>query len=470
MLFNSLHFVFFFPIVVAIYFLTPLRWRWAILLVASYYFYMSWRPVYALLIVASTVIDYFCGQQMGKQASQAAKRPYLWLSLAANLGLLFTFKYLGFFAESAAMLMGRTSTEPLISLVLPVGISFYTFQTLSYTIDVYQGKTEPEPHFGRFALFVSFFPQLVAGPIERSQDLLPQLRNNHRFKFENLVSGSRLMLWGFFKKLVIADRLAMGVNVVYNDLDGKAGTTLILATIFFAIQIYCDFSGYSDIAIGTARILGINLNLNFRRPYLATNIRDFWSRWHISLTTWFRDYVYIPLGGNRTTQTRWLLNIAIIFLVSGLWHGANWTFVVWGALHGGYYIVWILYRKWRPTVSKSLAWQGLSRLFTLTFVIFAWIFFRANSFADAIYIVTHLGQNWSFSLDALNLLGIMGTLIAIVFLAILFAVEIGKEYFNLRERFFQLSRPLRWTAYYALASSILIFGVFSSAEFVYFQF
>ncbi len=470
MLFNSLHFVFFFPIVVTIYFLIPPQRRWIVLLVASYYFYMSWRPIYAVLILFSTVVDYYCSQQMERQSTQRQKRPYLWLSLTANLGLLFIFKYLGFFADSIATLAGNPPAEPLISLILPVGISFYTFQTLSYTIDVYQGKTKAEPEFGRFALFVSFFPQLVAGPIERSQDLLPQLRKAQLFSFDALVSGGRLMLWGFFKKLVIADRLASAVNVVYNDLDGKAGTTLMLATLFFAIQIYCDFSGYSDIAIGTARILGINLNLNFRRPYLATNIRDFWSRWHISLTTWFRDYVYIPLGGNRTTQRRWLTNIAIIFVVSGLWHGANWTFVAWGVLHGTYYIVWILYRKWRPQPAQHIAWQVISRVLTLLFVVFAWIFFRANTFTDAIYIVTHLGQNLAFTIDAFNILGIMGTVIVAINLAILFSVEIGLEYFNLDRRFLQLPRPVRWTAYYGLIGTILLFGVFSSSEFVYFQF
>ncbi|MCE7945771.1 MAG: MBOAT family protein, partial [Chlorobi bacterium CHB1] len=311
MLFHSLEFIIFFPVVVAIYFLAPLRFRQFFLLLASYYFYMCWKAEYAVLILLSTGIDYVAALHMHKTSGRG--------------NIFYEF--------------------PLFDILLPVGISFYTFQTLSYTIDVYRSEKTPERNFIKFALYVTFFPQLVAGPIERSTRLLPQFDHEHKFDANRVVSGLRLMLWGFFKKLVIADRLALYVNEVYNNPADYTGLPVIIATYFFAFQIYCDFSAYSDIAIGAARVLGFDLMKNFRQPYLAQSIGEFWKRWHISLSTWFRDYLYIPLGGNRVSRLRWYVNLMAVFLISGLWHGANWTFVVWGALHGSYFVLSLLTQK-----------------------------------------------------------------------------------------------------------------------------
>ena len=347
MLFNSLEFIIFFPIVVAAYFALNPKYRWILLLLASYYFYMCWNYKYIVLIMFSTVVDYCSGILMYRTNKTGLRKLLLLASLTTNLGLLFFFKYFNFFGETVNYFFERFNIfaeVPAYSFLLPVGISFYTFQTLSYTIDIYRKKQTPEYHFGRFALFVSFFPQLVAGPIERSVNLIPQFRQDFKFDYERVRDGILFMVWGFFKKVVIADRLAEYVNLVYNNPTESEGFQNIIATFFFSIQIYCDFSGYSDIAIGAALILGYRLMTNFRRPYFALNIREFWQRWHISLSTWFRDYVYISLGGNRVVKWRWFYNLFITFLVSGLWHGANWTFVIWGALHGFYLIfaIWTI--------------------------------------------------------------------------------------------------------------------------------
>ncbi len=333
MLFNSIEFLIFFPIVSIVHFLIPHKYRWVWLLLASYYFYMSWRIEYITLIWISTLIDYFAGRQMGKTDDRKKKRKYLLLSLFANLGLLFTFKYWNFFTSSLNIVlraMHITYEIPYLNVVLPVGISFYTFQTLSYTIDVYRGVKSTEKHLGIFALYVAFFPQLVAGPIERSTNLLPQFFEKHNIDWRRIVDGLKLMMWGMFKKVVIADRLAVFVDRVYGNPYDYTGLSHIVATIFFAFQIYCDFSGYSDIAIGSAQVLGFNLMDNFRRPYFSRSVSEFWRRWHISLSSWFRDYVYIPMGGNRVSPKRWHFNILTVFVVSGLWHGANWTFISQG--------------------------------------------------------------------------------------------------------------------------------------------
>ena len=339
MLFNSLQFIVFFPIVVAAYFALNAKYRWILLLLASYYFYMCWSYKYIVLIMISTVVDYVAGILMYKLEKQRARKLLLLASLTTNLGLLFFFKYFNFFGDSINFVFERFNIfarVPAYEYLLPVGISFYTFQTLSYTIDIYRRKQKPEYHFGRFALFVSFFPQLVAGPIERSVNLIPQFRQDFKFEYERVKEGILLMVWGFFKKVVIADRLAEYVNLVYNNPADFAGLQNVIATFFFSFQIYCDFSGYSDIAIGSALIMGYRLMTNFRRPYFAASIGEFWHRWHISLSTWFRDYVYISLGGNRVVKWRYYYNLFITFLVSGLWHGAEWTFVIWGAIHGFY--------------------------------------------------------------------------------------------------------------------------------------
>lgn len=393
MLFNSGHFLLFFPTVVVLYYLLSHRWRWLLLLVASYYFYMSWNPAYITLIVFSTVVDFIAGRRMSRQNSRSKRRPWLWLSLAANLGLLGFFKYYNFFIENINHLDG--ADLQYMKFLLPVGISFYTFQTLSYTLDIYRGEIKPEKHFGRFALFVSFFPQLVAGPIERARNLLPQFRHKVEFSLANFTSGGKRIIWGLFKKVVIADNVAILVDHVYANPEDFGSTSLLVASYLFAFQIYCDFSGYSDIAIGAARILGFDLMENFRTPYLARSIREFWGRWHISLSTWFRDYVYIPLGGSKVGMARWQINLLIVFAVSGLWHGAAWTFVVWGVLHGTYLMLENLVnrRSWFAGYMQNngvAKWFGIFVIFHL--VVLGWIFFRAENMDDAWAVISGIGQ------------------------------------------------------------------------------
>ena len=500
MLFNSLDFVFFFPLVVCAYFLTPHRYRWVLLLAASYYFYACWKAEYLVLIVASTLVDYGVGLRMGSLPTRKARRPYLILSLCSNLGILFAFKYFNFFNESVRALFDQFNLfydVPAFDVLLPVGISFYTFQTLAYSIDVYRGKQQPERHLGIFALYVSFFPQLVAGPIERSERLLPQFYQKHGFNRQRAVHGLQQMGWGFFKKLVIADRLAIYVNQVYNNPELYSGWSVILATYFFAFQIYCDFSGYSDIAIGAARVLGYDLMQNFRRPYFARSISSFWRRWHISLSTWFRDYLYIPLGGNRVVKWRWYYNLFIVFLVSGLWHGANWTFVVWGALHGLYLIVGLVTqerreRAWswvdRRIGSGDLGYKtagffsqtntgwlrsALAVFVTFHLVVLAWVFFRANSLPDALLLLKSMFvfEEGIASVAAVTSLGPFELVIA--FAAILFmeVVHVFEERWeNLNVYLDRTPRWARWSLYYAVLFAILMFGEFSLTEFIYFQF
>jgi len=420
---------------------------------------------------------------------KARRRKYLILSLLLNLGLLFSFKYFNFFNDSLRIILTRYNifyNIPNLKVLLPIGISFYTFQTLSYTIDVYRGKRDPERHLGIFALYVAFFPQLVAGPIERSTRLLPQFRKQHTFDYKRVTNGLKLMAWGYFQKVVIADNLAVGVDNIYNNPHGYSGLVLIVATVFFAFQIYCDFSGYTDIARGAAQIMGYDLMLNFRRPYFAKSIRDFWQRWHISLTSWFRDYFYIPLGGNRVVKWRWYYNIFIVFLVSGLWHGANWTFIIWGALHGFY----LLFSIWTKDIRERLAGftrirefptprKYLRALVTFCLVLFAWVFFRANSVSDALYIVTNVHTGWgdlsmvSAIKNSLRALGLtkLELFIAVISIAILVVIHLIQRKGSLREMIAVRPAWFRWLAYYALLLSIVFFGAFNrSVPFVYFQF
>lgn len=500
MLFNSVEFLLFFPTVILLYFFLQPQFRWILLLVASYYFYMAWKPVYILLIVLSTIIDYYCGLKMGSLTEKKQRRPYLYISLISNLGILFSFKYFGFFNNSLQDLFAVFDIAyhgPTFELLLPMGISFYTFQTLSYSVDIYHGNLKPEKHFGIFALFVSFFPQLVAGPIERASNLLPQFHQHHTYNQDRLTSGLRLMLWGMFKKVVIADRLAFLVNAVYNHPEEFGGFSLCLATVFFAFQIYCDFSGYSDIAIGAARIMGYNLMTNFRTPYFAKSISEFWKRWHISLSTWFRDYVYIPMGGNRVVKWRWHYNLFITFLVSGLWHGANWTFVIWGALHGFYLVFSIWTKAYRTRLNQMIGLKAGSRFMkvldiAIVFVLvcFAWIFFRANSLADAFYIISHMGTDFgkdflaiwesvsefhiTVEMTALSGAGLGLTLWEFIFVVSATVFMLTLEYLaslpNVKDRFKQLPALVRWSVYYIIIYSILFFRSFATSEFIYFQF
>lgn len=480
MLFNSLHFLAFFPLLVIGYFLMAPKWRVYLLLAASYYFYMCWKPEYILLIFGSTVIDYFVGIRIHETSDKKRKRRWLVLSLVVNLGVLFLFKYFNFFSDSTHALLAKMNLfydAPEFDLLLPVGISFYTFQTLSYSIDIYKGKLEPERNFSRFALFVSFFPQLVAGPIERATHLLPQFKQKFVFEYERVVSGLRLMLWGFFKKVVIADNLARVVDQVYNNPEDQTGMTYLIATYFFTFQIYCDFSGYSDIAIGSARVMGFDLMQNFRQPYLSKSIREFWSRWHISLSTWFRDYVYIPLGGNRRVKWRWYYNLLITFLVSGLWHGANWTFVVWGAIHGFLLILGIQVARYFKTPEKRIG-VWMSRLVVFHLVAISWIFFRSESveFAGTVlhYIKNIPGEVAAFLHGQPILLGLGEfNILNILYFGFLIFVLCTVDLLSTKKKlvaWYFKSGSIRMLSYFILLYWIILGGYFGNTTFIYFQF
>lgn len=503
MLFNSLHFLAFLPIVLILYAVFDRKYRWIILLIASYYFYMAWKPGFALLILISTVVDYFVGIQMSLTNDKRRRKYYLILSLLFNLGLLFFFKYYNFFSNSindSLSLFGLNASLPVWDIILPVGISFYTFQTLSYSIDIYKKEIEPERHFGRFALYVSFFPQLVAGPIERAKNLIPRLRILENITYVNFVNGAMICLLGFFLKVVIADNAALFVDAIFNHVGLYHGFNLALGVILFAIQIYCDFSGYSLIAIGLAKIFGVELMENFRTPYLSKSIGEFWSRWHISLSTWFRDYVYIPLGGNKTTYPKWFGNLMITFLISGLWHGASWTFVIWGAFHGFLLII-------EKALNLKPGQHKLTKIIrtTITFLLvcIGWIFFRANSVSDALYILQNLHVGliediknifWIFKSFILQVNDVgflyfprwVATSIFdenisknIVFLtsslsisiALLFIIEIKTRKISFVQRIQSTSPSKKILLALILFNLIFIFGqFFSNSNFIYFQF
>lgn len=404
MIFNSFEFLIFFPIVLILHFALPFKLRWIALLIASYYFYISWNPELIYLIAFTTIISYVSGIVIDKSKRPAVRKMWLTLTLVVCLGILFFYKYFNFLSTSVTEILRRFSlpaNDFTLDLILPVGISFYTFQTLSYVIDVYRGSIKPEYHFGYYALYVSFFPQLVAGPIERPENLLPPLKVKHRPEAENFREGLKIMLCGFFKKLAVADILATYVNSVFNDPAAATGLSVAVATCLFAVQIYCDFSGYTDIAIGCSRIMGIRLMQNFNMPYMARTIKEFWARWHISLSSWFRDYVYIPLGGNRCSSARQSFNVFVVFLLSGIWHGANWTFVLWGILHGVYQIVGKVTLPLRKKLCEALhinrqssAYAWWERFVTFILVGIAWIFFRANSLTDLGTLLFKLFTDW----------------------------------------------------------------------------
>lgn len=481
MLFNSLAFLVFMPIVWSLYHLVrSASSRAYLLLAASYVFYCWWRVDFALLLVLSTLTDYLCGRSMEKYAGVTARRLALAISLVVNLSLLCAFKYWNFLAEAAGSLTQLISPGmeiPHFDVLLPIGISFYTFQTMGYSIDVYRREIAPERNLARFALYVSFFPQLVAGPIERSSRLLPQIAAARFVGTDGLVSGLRLMLWGMFKKVVVADRLAQYVDIVYADPSTHNGAQLSLATVMFAIQIYCDFSGYSDIAIGCARTIGFDLMKNFRRPYLASSPTDFWRRWHISLSTWFRDYVYIPLGGSRKGATRLVVALAMTFLLSGLWHGANWTFLAWGAVHAAMVLIERLARRLFPSLSvPRSAGAGariLGTVITMSCVTVAWVFFRAESMGDAWYILTHLLSG--FARDGISC-GLYQSylLTSFALIAVVVGYDIWEEC-SLGTKggslLGALPTPLRWGGYWTLTACLVALGQWGGArQFIYFQF
>ena len=481
MLFNSIHFLIFFPIVITLYFIVKHKYRWILLLAASYYFYMSWKAEYAVLLLLSTIITFYTAIAMAKSSSQKLKQFYLWISILVNISMLFFFKYANFATDSVREFLALFSIhfEPFVlNVLLPVGISFYTFQAISYSIDIYNNKINPELNFGIYALYHSFFPQLVAGPIERAGNLLHQFYEEHKFEYKRVVDGLKLMLWGFFKKVVVADRLAIIVNTIYNNVGDYTGIYLLIGTIFFAFQIYCDFSGYSDIAIGSAQIMGFRLMDNFKRPYFSKSIPEFWRRWHISLSSWFRDYVYIPLGGSKISVPRWYFNLFSIFLISGLWHGAKWTFIIWGALHGIYMISSQITKKWRESIVDKTGLGKFPRIhyafkiiFVFSLVCFSWIFFRANNVHDAFYIILKIFSNFNleFSAHVLNI-GWPTLIIALSSIALLEFVHIIQSYISIREFLDSKALYIRWSILVILIISILLFGEFSQTEFIYFQF
>lgn len=478
MLFNSMSFMIFLPIVFALYWVCPPKHRWALLLIASYYFYMSWNIKYVVLILFTTVISYACGLFLSKSCNIKYRKIYLATTLVMSLGVLFIFKYLEFFFDSIQVILSQFSI-PLntvtFNLLLPVGISFYTFQTLSYVIDVYRGDTEVETHFGKYATFVSFFPQLVAGPIERSKNLLTQINKLHKFDYDKAIYGVKLIAWGFFQKVVIADTVAEKVNLVYDNLLEYQGFSIVIACFLFSIQIYCDFAGYSNIAIGVAKLFGMDLMINFKSPYFSTSVHEFWNRWHISLSTWFKDYVYIPLGGNRKGNIRSKMNLLITFLVSGLWHGASYTFILWGGVHGLLQIVEKLFPNKEKGKLHRLLWLfQCGCMFVL--ITITWIFFRAQSIDEVIYIfinaLSGITNPVTYLIEGMSSLFSFVELIQIVIPCMTLIVF---DYFNSGGDTIELigEKPIyvRWMLYVIFAMIFfLFFPSNTSSEFVYFQF
>ena len=478
MIFNSFEFALFLPIVFLLYwfaFNQKIRVQNILLLLASYVFYAWWDWRFLSLIIFSSTVDFFTGLALGRQASQKRRKLLLWLSISVNIGFLAFFKYFNFFAESFAQaftLFGKPFSVQRLNIILPVGISFYTFQTLSYTIDVYKNKLRPTKDIVAFFAFVSFFPQLVAGPIERATHLLPQFLKKRQFDYDKASDGLKQMLWGLFKKIVIADNCAVFVNDIFANYNNYNGITLILGAVFFAFQIYGDFSGYSDIAIGTARLFGFNLKQNFAFPYFSRDIAEFWRRWHISLSTWFRDYVYIPLGGSRGNLALKIRNIFIIFAVSGFWHGANWTFILWGILHALYYLPLLIAKKNRKYVNHPPddrmipPWQDIVRMaITFIWVCIAWVFFRADSVVDA---MGYLTQMFTAEIIAKPQLGSNKLVLQILFMLLIEWLQRNKlhalEFNNIR-----MAKPVKWAFFYLVIFFIAFYGG-DQEEFIYFQF
>lgn len=465
MVFNSLEYIIFLPLVLILFFAIQHKFRVFILLIASYYFYMSWNPWYILLIIASTLTDFFAGLLVGRTEQKNARRTLLFFSILVNLGLLFFFKYREFTFESINRILWKaqmpTVEFPVWDLLLPVGISFYTFQTMSYTIDVFYRRVASERNLGYFALYVCFFPQLVAGPIERYSSLMPQLKSKKFLTRQQLSEGGRLILYGFFMKMVIADNIGTIVDNSFAYIDSTSGLNLLVAATLYSFQIYCDFHGYSIIAIGTARLFGINLTQNFNAPYLAHSLTDFWRRWHISLTTWFRDYLYYPLGGNRAGRTRWLMAIMIVFIVSGIWHGANWTFVIWGFFHG---LITILEKILGADIKSTKNWiNHLRSIFIFAIVTLLWIFFRSPDIEGAIHYLQSIFTNISMPFVSPGAEVIILTAVFLVF-DILTRKEPFDKWIGRKPLMF------RWSVYLILVFLTLARSGTDMQPFIYFQF
>ena len=483
MLFNSIDFAVFLPLVFALYWLvgaSNIRLQNIIIVIASYVFYGWWDWRFLGLIFFSTCVDFLIGMRLAQTSAAERRRWLLGVSLVTNLGLLAFFKYYNFFVDNfrgAFSFFGAEFGESTLSIILPVGISFYTFQTLSYTIDVYRRELQPTNSFVDFSAFVSFFPQLVAGPIERATHLLPQFQQQRTFNYLAAVDGLRQILWGLFKKVVVADNCAEFANLIFNNSDSYNGSTLVLGALFFTFQIYGDFSGYSDIAIGTSRLFGFDLMQNFRYPYFSRNIGEFWRRWHISLSTWFRDYLYIPLGGSRGGTWHKVRNTFIIFIVSGFWHGANWTFIIWGFLNALYFLPLLLAgqnRRHLDTVASERTYPSGRELLSIgaTFGLttFAWIFFRSDSVTHAFQYITRMVT--AGLLEVPNLTDKTAAIQTLVIVSVMLAIEwVGREWRHpLEFAFRSLTAPVRYVLYYAIALAIIFFGNFAENEFIYFQF
>jgi len=491
MLFNSFEFLIFFPVVTALYFLLPHKARWSWLLAASCFFYMFFKPEYILILGFTIVIDYYAGILIERQTSEKRRKQYLLLSLIANIGVLAVFKYYNFLNDNItgiAGFLGLKNQIPYLTMLLPIGLSFHTFQAMSYTIEVYRGNQKAERHFGIYALYVMFYPQLVAGPIERPQNVLHQFHEKHRFSLSNMYEGLQQIVWGLFKKVVIADRIAVIADGVFANPSQHTGFALLITIVLYSFQIYCDFSGYSDIALGTAKVMGFDLMKNFNFPFRSKSVTEFWRRWHISLYTWFNDYLYTPLAIAKRDWGKWgmIFAIMVTFSLSGLWHGASWTFVVYGVLHGLAISYEALTKKFRKNLSKkipSFIYNPFSVLTTFFFCSMAWVYFRAASFKDANYILSHLFQKREghsyFELPVTQTWGVPDTYLGVTLselfgtislIPLLLVLERLISNRNNEPVINKLPATVRWPLYYAVLFLILFLGVYNKNNFIYFQF
>lgn len=479
MLFNSFEFLVFFPIVTIIYFLLPQKLRWLHLLVASCVFYMFFIPYYIVILFVTIIIDYFAGIWI-EDSTGKRRKLFLWGSIVSTCLVLFVFKYYNFFIgnfNDIAALTGWNYSLDLLGIILPIGLSFHTFQSLSYVIEVYRGNQKAERHFGIYSLYVMFYPQLVAGPIERPQNVLHQFYEKHQLNYQDVSAGIKLMIWGLFKKVVIADNIAGMVDIVYSNPEGTSWQWLLIGSYLFAVQIYCDFSGYSDMAIGAARVMGFRLMENFNTPYIANSIKAFWSRWHISLSTWFRDYLYIPMGGNRVEGWRKHFNLFTVFAVSGFWHGANWTYIVWGLLHGFYNVLenvlkkFAWFKAWIETQVPMKKRLGAFVVFHL--VVLGWIFFRAESVSDAWVVIkgifTGQGSSW-VPPDEIMTFGYLSLAFKLGLVLVFMAVDLTMHRFSRGVYDHRTGHWFRLSLFAYLAALILLIGYWGDVEFIYFQF
>jgi alginate O-acetyltransferase complex protein AlgI len=466
MLFNSSAFLIFFVVVTALFFSLPHKFRWILLLAASCFFYLYFKAIYILILAFTILIDYYAGIKIEEANDPGIRKSYLVLSLIANIGILAVFKYYNFINGNISglySLFGYTNPIPYLKILLPIGLSFHTFQAMSYTIEVYRGNQRSEKHFGIYALYVMFYPQLVAGPIERPQNILHQFYEKKSFDYDRVLAGLRMMLLGFFKKVVIADRLSVYVDSVYGDIGHANSISVAIAMVFFAFEIYCDFSGYSDIAIGAAKVMGYHLMTNFNSPYSSTSITEFWRKWHISLSTWLRDYLYIPLGGNRKGEVRQYINLFIIFFISGLWHGAGWTFIIWGLLHAVAVSYESITKKLRKRMKKMFPvfiYNKLSQLLVFIFLCFTWVFFRAESF-DKVKQIFKTLFSFNFHFNLTQLCAEKGPLNLVLSFFVLFLFYFLNKLYK-----------SKWGFMFSLLAFFLliILGKDGSKTFIYFQF